>query len=98
PAWTTVFPYTTLFRSGKCARADAGGDDEIVVGVITGIGVHDLVLGVHARRPDTKVQLDVELIELLRGQQRLARLRGTGGQLLLGDRKSTRLNSSHVKI
>src|SRR5437868_8622816 len=66
PPRSTLFPYTTLFRSGEAGAAPAGavaGRDDLGVGAF-GLG-HSGFEG-----------------------------RDVGG----GDRKSTRLNSSHVSI
>src|SRR5207249_12128588 len=86
PSRSTLFPYTTLFRS-----------DEVVLGLakVGGHGVErerelaDLVVRAHRQR----------------WQRRLARelASGTGERVqwqghAAGDRKSTRLNSSHVSI
>src|SRR5690606_42036480 len=72
PPTSTLFPYTTLFRSPSRQRPERRGD---------GRARHH-----RAGRP----------LDLRRPRQcrRLAPAGGRGG----GDRKSTRLNSSHVKI
>src|SRR5690348_18141834 len=70
PPRSTLFPYTTLFRSGF-QRADAG----MVVGIVQGLVSRRVIA---ARR-------------IVAGQQH----RGEDG---IGDRKSTRLNSSHPSI
>src|SRR3712207_8706251 len=69
PPRSTLFPYTTLFRSGELLQQ--GGE-------VSGLA-----------RVDGPVAL-AELREL--------RARGEGDELLAGDRKSTRLNSSHANI
>src|SRR3712207_7260571 len=78
PPRSTLFPYTTLFRSDVAARADAeafrrverrGGDE-------------------HRRHADQRVEGGDEL--------RQRRHLDAGGDV--GDRKSTRLNSSHANI
>src|SRR3712207_8969562 len=74
PPRSTLFPYTTLFRSikaGKAARPFVDMRDE-------GFGL----LQVHARTG--RVRLEVQ------DQQ--------GLRIAAGDRKSTRLNSSHANI
>src|SRR5207253_9167218 len=88
---STLFPYTTLFRSQAVIRVD-GQTGAIVV---------------CAGLPDEEVQqrqppLD-QLHEASRGAEAdvliESREAGIGDQALeLGDRKSTRLNSSHVAI
>src|SRR5947209_13692571 len=76
PPRSTLFPYTTLFRS----RADVAGaqveigDDRESVGAAVAAG------------GDTRLRGDV-----------LDRLQGRG-RAAVGDRKSTRLNSSHANI
>src|SRR3712207_8018493 len=72
PPRSTLFPYTTLFRSGAGdgdppAQAAAGEQDPRVAGALAG-----RVQGRHGRRGDAR---DPQ-----------------------GDRKSTRLNSSHANI
>src|SRR3712207_8051022 len=84
PPRSTLFPYTTLFRS-------AGGLEVAAPQVGLPRGVH--VPGV---RP----------LEKLAVGQRVGRVRqhshlvgaAVGGELGEGDRKSTRLNSSHANI
>src|SRR5258705_9942320 len=72
PPRSTLFPYTTLFRSQRVARAEPDGPDAV-------------------RRP--------------RGEDAVPRVEGSRGgnveleAVLAGvDRKSTRLNSSHLGI
>src|SRR5690606_40004170 len=86
---STVFPYTTLFRSGGCERAvivEARAAEDDVEGVPLAHGA----AGVHQRR-----------VLAVDGAGHAV---GVGGvvarlqHLHLVDRKSTRLNSSHVKI
>src|SRR3712207_8852091 len=74
PPRSTLFPYTTLFRSGAA-------DDVLDVGVAEAAARDGLHL------PDVRAQL----LRVL-GED-LARLLHQ-----LGDRKSTRLNSSHANI
>src|SRR5690606_40287401 len=91
PPRPTLFPYTTLFRSGHGSHG---------VGLVRGeqlphaCGACRLDLGVVARK-----------LGFLHGaQQRIVGGVGVSHDRdglaleLLGDRKSTRLNSSHVKI
>src|SRR5207253_9354718 len=81
PPTSTLFPYTTLFRS----RLD-GGDDADAGDAASG---HDPFLDGGARRVERV--LDASLLLLHLGL-------GRGPDLDDGDRKSTRLNSSHVAI
>src|SRR5690606_40971245 len=78
PPRSTLFPYTTLFRSGADHRDRRGPPHGRSGPRLLRFPRH--VPGVHA-----------EVREALRGG------RGDGGAGD-GDRKSTRLNSSHVKI
>src|SRR3712207_7818591 len=93
PPRSTLFPYTTLFRSGLeqvvlCALAVLGDPLELAadLGVQLVAGV-DLLLGEQARL-DALGELD-----LLLGVEE-----GDLADLLEVDRKSTRLNSSHANI
>src|SRR3712207_7831425 len=77
PPRSTLFPYTTLFRSGPgllTGLADvsplrAGGEEPLDLGLLVGV------------RRGRDVEVDAVLHDLL-----------------VGDRKSTRLNSSHANI
>src|SRR5690606_39855971 len=90
PPASPLFPYTTLFRSARLA----GGDDQQV----GGMPVDDVA--------QLAVQLEAVGAGLPGGGHRAAvplpavvrRLRAGPGQGRGQDRKSTRLNSSHVKI
>src|SRR3712207_6990254 len=91
PPRSTLFPYTTLFRSA------AGG----AVALQARVGVLHHQLQGHR-------ELDVERGALVDGDNDLGVLEqvvraaadGLGGDvdLVVGDRKSTRLNSSHANI
>src|SRR5207249_11229936 len=84
PPGATLFPYTTLFRS----VLDGGGQRALVGDDLQTALVDDLVRGALAREDaldDLAGQLVVEVT-----------LRDQLGDP--GDRKSTRLNSSHVSI
>src|SRR3712207_9180639 len=94
PPRSTLFPYTTLFRSELGAR---GGDgrgiergDELLVEELLGLdGQGALAEGRHVEHAEER--------RAERGPHRLHELdRGGGGAAL--DRKSTRLNSSHAHI
>src|SRR5258707_7476229 len=84
PPRSTLFPYTTLFRSGFFElRHPAGGDLEPLLAAVFP-GPDGDPSGVHER---TEVA----------GQRRLV-VQRQPGQVPLPDRKSTRLNSSHANI
>src|SRR5256885_9672236 len=75
PPRSTLFPYTTLFRSGSRGLSRRGRRRSTIVG---------------AHRPSHPRP----------GTARVGRQRGHRGPLIqvTGDRKSTRLNSSHLVI
>src|SRR3712207_9452069 len=94
PPRSTLFPYTTLFRSrgrdgawrtGRVALLTTEGPPAVTPGTLGDrallFSLGDALLDVLLRRPDARV------------------LGALGGLvLLLQDRKSTRLNSSHAHI
>src|SRR5699024_11703329 len=88
PPRSTLFPYTTLFRSGFLG----------LLRLFRLVGrLRELGLPVHGDR--------IGLLRLLGGLRLRRRVLGVGGVVgiqrltaLLQDRKSTRLNSSHVSI
>src|SRR5256885_7751334 len=79
PPRSTLFPYTTLFRSGR----------------------HILYHGEPRRDDDVRIEI-VAHPEIQTGVRRSARGRGETGVVEdicgIADRKSTRLNSSHLVI
>src|SRR5690242_21277246 len=77
PPRSTLFPYTTLFRSGARGAADAM---DIGLGHVRQIEIHDMADAVDVDAAGSDV-----------GGDERADLAGT-------DRKSTRLNSSHMSI
>src|SRR3712207_7796471 len=82
PPRSTLFPYTTLFRSGEGVFAELRFEEAHeglgdAVAVLEGV----LVDGVLHHR-----------VEQRRGEDQL------GAAVVEGDRKSTRLNSSHANI
>src|SRR3712207_6891215 len=83
PPRSTLFPYTTLFRSGV-----GEADDALAVHDHDGVGV----------ALDDVAEVRAAALQLARAQlqlrQEAGRLCGTRGE----DRKSTRLNSSHANI
>src|SRR3712207_8088334 len=80
PPRSTLFPYTTLFRSHRNGATDRQPDEAS-----------------HVEQPDEPPELamgplpPVDALEVLHAHARVE-------QLVLGDRKSTRLNSSHANI
>src|SRR5688572_32513357 len=76
PPRSTLFPYTTLFRSRVPAKVVAGVRVQISRRLV--------------RRP--------ERVEPPAGGRHVAALRGSRRVPAHGDRKSTRLNSSHSQI
>src|SRR3712207_7814318 len=80
PPRSTLFPYTTLFRSG-----DGGAAPLFVHGAIE----HELPLRLRRRRGGAERDAD-------HGAEPAEQRAGCSG--CHGDRKSTRLNSSHANI
>src|SRR5206468_12078559 len=90
PPLSTLFPYTTLFRSGVALWRFVGGDLDPALEQVERRG-HAVDIErqrpVHAHRRDDgrEVADDLPLLVLVRGDHEQ-------------DRKSTRLNSSHDQI
>src|SRR5438105_9302536 len=82
PPRSTLFPYTTLFRSPVCIGSTPGIREALLQFAVT---VNRLVV------------IAPEQMNVSGGKQRLLQPR-TGGCSLAQDRKSTRLNSSHEWI
>src|SRR3712207_7471590 len=79
PPRSTLFPYTTLFRSDHL-----GDMDFKVAGTDEGI---------------TSLQMDIKIAGITEEIMRVALDQAKEGRMhILGDRKSTRLNSSHANI
>src|SRR5207249_9605698 len=91
PPTSTLFPYTTLFRSGVQRK------------ILRQIGDHREAL--RGKLPPPAPQV-IERVDVVLGQLRpaailertLVRLVAVAPDRHVGDRKSTRLNSSHVSI
>src|SRR5438034_6170003 len=81
PPKSTLFPYTTLFRSrgGEKIARDLSLDEQIVRHVVIECGDHP-----------------IPIAEAVRVRIILGRIQPVVG--IAGDRKSTRLNSSHTVI
>src|SRR5256885_10314666 len=87
PPRSTLFPYTTLFRSGKAALVAVEALEEERASVLL-VRRHDAAdVSAHRRILDLD-HLGAEIGELQRGPRPRAEL----------DRKSTRLKSSHLVI
>src|SRR2546430_8005839 len=83
PPRSTLFPYTTLFRSVTFANQET-------TGAVRGGDQH---VGHQA-----SLRLQVQGLQLAWRRARLVHMDGIASGTLLGDRKSTRLNSSHSQI
>src|SRR3712207_7194111 len=83
PPRSTLFPYTTLFRSDEAAVGEAIGAHHLV-------GARRVRL---ARDAVAAVGAFIDTVDDARAERRIL-VDGAG----LGDRKSTRLNSSHANI
>src|SRR3712207_8480204 len=87
PPRSTLFPYTTLFRSAVNGRGLHGAD----VGGGTVFDV-DEVVGLRTVAVDLQGLAPFDAVEHLHDH------RDVGPLVVLTDRKSTRLNSSHANI
>src|SRR3546814_15335431 len=99
----TLFPYTTLFRSWSCSSCRSEVDDEIDLCWNCGSGIDGDPppagwRSEHAAMPDGS-EREISCLRCSTPMSHLGRKRLHEGsyirQLFLGDRKSTRLNSSH---
>src|SRR5690242_20999692 len=84
PPRSTLFPYTTLFRSVRVGQAEQAVGDQLR----RGEQVAQVVVDLRHREPERR---EVALLLQHRGKVALHRAE-------LIDRKSTRLNSSHMSI
>src|SRR5947209_10650254 len=84
PAISTLFPYTTLFRSYRPIVREQ--TTEKLRDLYWGQGYNDVEVDISTRRRKEAGELDV-IVQINEGRQSVAR-----------DRKSTRLNSSHANI
>src|SRR5256885_11108090 len=84
PPRSTLFPYTTLFRSYEVIRKRARASGRSIQSYM-----RDWVID-FATRPTTG--------ELLEAMEAVRKESGTPGATQESDRKSTRLNSSHLVI
>src|SRR3712207_8908587 len=87
PPRSTLFPYTTLFRSAERADVHEGVDDEVD---------GEPRVAVPVRRDDA--EQEVPGVRDGRVGQQPLRVRLRHGRPVAEDRKSTRLNSSHANI
>src|SRR3712207_7300879 len=87
PPRSTLFPYTTLFRSEGCEGCTVRGTD----GAVRRNPARALV-NVNEFRPHDYRLIEVERYYGLKGKKQLDYITSQG------DRKSTRLNSSHANI
>src|SRR5690606_41880096 len=87
PPTSTPFPYTTLFRSSEAPKPGGGGFVTREVSKVKGF-----------YRGETLVLLEYnsELTLNLEGKE--SSVTNSTTYFVVADRKSTRLNSSHVKI
>src|SRR3712207_8877216 len=92
PPRSTLFPYTTLFRSGADDLDPLGGRDPARRDLVADAIVEDL--GGRARQ---RAEAGVAQLLEIRADARAAAVRAEL-HLLGRDRKSTRLNSSHANI
>src|SRR5690606_41276660 len=91
PPRSTLFPYTTLFRSLFKEFAKANQKFEIKAGAFNG----EFIAAAQIDRLATLPTYDEAIAKLMATMKE-----ASAGKLVrtIADRKSTRLNSSHVKI
>src|SRR3712207_7169686 len=93
PPRSTLFPYTTLFRSviGLDGRSLSGEAEALV---------REAALVVGGERHLESLGIEPERSAVLKGDlaSSLGRIEGSEGPVVVLDRKSTRLNSSHANI
>src|SRR3712207_8735611 len=96
PPRSTLFPYTTLFRSAAADEATTGLDDVERARVESAVAVLNAVYGAPARLK----ALAADIVEHWERRRDAVRpfLGWSGRAMIVGDRKSTRLNSSHANI
>src|SRR3712207_9436394 len=94
PPRSTLFPYTTLFRSERHLEREAPPGDAPVVRPAGAVRVAGVEGHLHVRREDR----DEQRLGGGRAEPPRARHGGQRRDRELGDRKSTRLNSSHANI
>src|SRR3712207_9178553 len=94
PPRSTLFPYTTLFRSNHAPVADDG------YVVADAQKLAQLVGDEDDREPvcDKLLEDAEEVLGLLRGEHGGRLVEDQDARLAVEDRKSTRLNSSHANI
>src|SRR5690606_41584779 len=92
PPRSTLFPYTTLFRSSLASQGGVRSDPQVE---LAGQSLLQLLLD-----EDPNQGLGLVRTQEGRDRDRSLSLRGRRKESkeTAGDRKSTRLNSSHVKI
>src|SRR3712207_8159619 len=94
PPKSTLFPYTTLFRSSRGVRLTAPGR-RIALEVIRHHRLLELFLAEVLDMPWARVHKEAEVLEHVLSEE----LEGViAAKLGHPDRKSTRLNSSHANI
>src|SRR3712207_6850358 len=92
PPRSTLFPYTTLFRSGQFQPAAARSDGRLPV---ARQGAGEAARHAHAQLLVPAADVDAHVADAREEAEARAALLGPVGTR---DRKSTRLNSSHANI
>src|SRR5256885_10010521 len=93
PPRSTLFPYTTLFRSGY----EIAVEHINAAGGVT-VGGKKMPIEITILDDESDATKTVSRMETLAAQGVVAYLGGFGSDLHAADRKSTRLNSSHLVI
>src|SRR3712207_9041066 len=94
PPRSTLFPYTTLFRSRRIFGIANGDDYQLVLADLPGFQRPRDALTEHMQRTVDSSFDDADVVLLVLD----ARARIGAGDRPVRDRKSTRLNSSHANI
>src|SRR3546814_14618228 len=89
----TLFPYTTLFRSGRTGRAPTRCSSLCCAGAQTGnVGG---MAAKSSKSPSVEIEVDDRVVRVSNPDRVYFPARGETKLDLVEDRKSTRLNSSH---
>src|SRR5690606_39330847 len=93
PPCCTLFPYTTLFRSNGLLGYTLFNEDKQKIGIIKEVYTDTVqpLIAIEYEGREVLIPLAEPLIQGIDEEQKII-------VLSLPDRKSTRLNSSHVKI
>src|SRR5690606_41679298 len=95
---TTLFPYTTLFRSNIVKSINAANSKEFLIRMFSSKETKAIIKDIKKAMSLTEFISIVELMYLENKLWNRQSARAIYNRIKAIDRKSTRLNSSHVKI